>query len=174
MDHVKELNHDQIWNCKFWHIFAISGIVVRTLESNLVKKMDHFGEFVSVLAVKIAPRLFGQTIEMLALVILVRTLVGILVRKWTTSGNSLDCKCALAVTIGHKLLCQKIEILDIVILVRTLESNLVRKWTTSGNYNHVKVGTNCTYYTVSPVHVLFSRFYLDFIQILSWFYPSFI
>ena len=43
---------------------------------------------------------------------------------------------------------QKIEILAIVILVRTLESNLVRKWTTSGNYNHVKVGTNCTYYTI--------------------------
>ena len=152
--------------------------------------MDHFGEFVSALAVKIAPRLFGQTIEILAIVILVRTLVGILVRKWTTSGNSLDCKCALAVKIGHRLFGQKIEILaivilvrrlesnlvmlmnfldrksalgvkkgfiffgqkieilDIVILVRTLESNLVRKWTTSGNYNHVKVGTNCTYYTV--------------------------
>ena len=87
--------------------------------------MDHFGEFVSALAVKIAPRLFGQTIEILALVIPVRTLVGILVRKWTTSGNSLDCKCALAVKIGHRLFGQKIEILAIVILVRRLESNLV-------------------------------------------------
>ena len=28
--------------------------------------------------------------------------------------------------------------------------------------------------SLSPVHVLLSRFYLDFILILSWFYPNFI
>ena len=106
--------------------------------------MDHFGEFVSALAVKIAPRLFGKTIEILAMVILVRMLESNLVM----SVNFLDRKSALGVKKGFIFFGQKIEILDIVILVRTLESNLVRKWTTSGNYNHVKVATNCTYYTV--------------------------